>query len=188
MKVSVPPRFGVSSALAGNAKASAAAKTSTPRNPTVICSSRRRCSDRRWPSFVEPETCQILIDEMRRCDLEPLQIRPVRHDAVPPQCPDLVRLLVEHIGLETAHQLALFCRIGLVQHLLIERDLRGVLVMTVIFGRHRGRQYLLYIERRVDDAPTRRLDDDIEIAVAHRIKPGARRQDLLRHVKTGLAP
>src|SRR5437764_14578406 len=30
-----------------------------------------RCSDRRWPSFVEPETCQILIDEMRRCDLEP---------------------------------------------------------------------------------------------------------------------
>src|SRR5882762_7029640 len=107
MKVSVPPRFGVSSAVAGTAEISAAANTSAPRFPKLIYSSPRLVSRR---LLVEPEPRQVLIDEMGRRDLEPLQVRPVRHDPVPPQCPDLVRLLIEHVGLQAAHQLALLRR------------------------------------------------------------------------------
>src|SRR5205807_9748108 len=40
-------------------------------------------------------------------------------------------------------------RIGFAQHLVVKRDFGGVLVMAVILGRNRGRQYLLHIEGRV---------------------------------------
>src|SRR6202045_5336679 len=117
MKVRVPPPFGVPSAAAGIARISVAASRSASRFPKLIYSSRRFVS---WRLLVEPEPCQILIDEMGRGRLEALQIRPVRHDPVPPQRPDLMRLLVEHVGLEASHQFALLCRIGLVQHLFVE--------------------------------------------------------------------
>ena len=99
-----------------------------------------------------------------------------------------MRLFVEDVFLQLAHQLALPRRIGLAQHLVVKRDFGGILVMSVILGRNRGRQYLLHIERRVDDAPAGRLDDDIEIAVAHCVEPRAGRHDLLRHLETHFAP
>src|SRR5438067_13430416 len=115
----MPPRFGVSSALTGHASASAATKTSAPRFVTFICSSLGR------PALsVEPQPRQVLVDEMRRGDLEALEVGPVRNNAVPPQGPDLVRLLVEHVSFELTHQRALLRRIGLMQHFFVERDER----------------------------------------------------------------
>ena len=43
-----------------------------------------------------------------------------------------MRLVVEHVFLELAHQSPLLCKIGLVQHLVVERDLRLVVELPVI--------------------------------------------------------
>src|SRR5947208_12612852 len=115
------------------------------------------CSPRSRLLFVEPQPRQVLIDEMGGRDLEALEIGAVRHDAVPPQGPDLMRLFVEDVFLQLAHQLALPRRIGLAQHLVVKRDFGGVLVMSVILGRDRGRQYLLHIEWRSERDPGARL-------------------------------
>src|SRR6266851_7912276 len=99
----MPPRFGVSSAEAGEVTARAISPAATDRSADLINSSR---STSRWfhcELLVQPEPCQILVDEMRRRDLEAFDIGAVRHDAVPPQCPHHVRLLVEHVFLEAVH-------------------------------------------------------------------------------------
>src|SRR5689334_4137115 len=57
--------------------------------------------------FIEPDRRQVLVDEVTRADLPPLHIRLVGNDAVPPYHPDLVRLGVDHVFLEIAHQGAL---------------------------------------------------------------------------------
>src|SRR6267143_1395544 len=72
--------------------------------------------------LVKPDRPEILIEEMARTDLPALDIGSVGHDPVPPQGHDLVRLVVQRMLLELAHQLALLCRIGLVQHPLIKID------------------------------------------------------------------
>src|SRR3984893_81831 len=72
--------------------------------------------------LVKPDRPEILIEEMARTDLPALDIGTVGHDPVPPQGHDLVPLVVQRMLLELAHQLALLCRIGLVQHPLIKID------------------------------------------------------------------
>src|SRR5712691_4825002 len=105
----MPPCFGVSSALAGIASARTKSAARPPRKRScTISSSRSRRLIVAGPLIVEPDPCQILIDEMGRGDFETLHIGPIRHDPMPPQRPDLMRLFVEHVGLEAAHQGALF--------------------------------------------------------------------------------
>jgi hypothetical protein len=121
---------------------------------------------------------------MRRGDLEPLNIGAVRHDPVPPQHPEHMRLVVEHVFLEPAHRFALPGRVDFAQHLLVELDLGGVFIMPVILGIDGGRQCLLDIERRIDIAVAGRFEHDIEFAIAHRIEPRPARQDPLRHMQS----
>src|SRR5579884_2311480 len=139
-------------------------------------------------SAVEPEARQVLVDEMRRRDLEALYIRAIRHDAVPPQRPDLVRLGIDEALLYRPHILTLLRRVRLVQHLVVDGDQFRVLVTRVVLGIDRGRQQLLNVHQRVYDAVAGRFDDDVEIALAHRVEPWAGRHDLLRHMQPDLAP
>src|SRR5438477_1821613 len=73
--------------------------------------------------FIEPDRRQILIVEMARTDFPAFHIGPVRNATEPPHEPDLVRLVVDHIFLELAHEAALFGGVGLVQHFLVEVSL-----------------------------------------------------------------
>ena len=99
-----------------------------------------------------------------------------------------MRLVIEQVFFEPAHQDALFCRVGFVQHLLVERDLGVILVMRVILGIDRFRQEFLDIEQRVDQAMAGGLEHDIEIAAAHRFEPRPGRLDTLGYVQPDLAP
>src|SRR4029077_9420855 len=76
----------------------------------------------------------------------------VRHDPVPPQYPNHVGLVIEHVLFEPAHQEALLRRIGFAQHLFIKLDLTRIVVVAVVLAVDRGRQGLLHIEKRVDHA------------------------------------
>src|SRR5262249_20870031 len=51
------------------------------------------------------------------------------------QSEDLVRLVVKRVLFNLAHQSALFCRIGLVQHPLIEIDRLRILKISILHGR-----------------------------------------------------
>jgi len=93
-------------------------------------------------SFVEPDRRQVLVVEMARTDFPAFHVRPVRNAAEPPHHPDLVRLVVDHVFLEFAHQAALFGRVGLVQHLLVEIDFFLVLVIAIVFVEDGVRQIL----------------------------------------------
>src|SRR5690242_5156703 len=109
----MPPRFGSSSA--GAAIDIALSKTATAANSPIRCLTLdlppRNGHNSATPAspgwgaisirftasfaidlFVEPDCCEILIDEVCRGDFEALDVGPVRHDAVPPQYPDHVRL------------------------------------------------------------------------------------------------
>src|SRR5216683_5980470 len=177
----MPPYFGVSSAGAGAANAAA------PRNAANIAD---LISTKLLPAFllVEPDLRQILVDEVRRADLEPLHIGPVGHDPVPPQHPNHMGLFVEHVFFEPAHQLALLLGIGLVQHLVVKIDLLWVVVISVILAVDRGGQGLLHIEQWIDQAVAGGFENDIELAVAHRLEPWARGYDALLHLQPDLAP
>src|ERR1700740_2960489 len=70
--------------------------------------------------FVQPNRRQILVEVMTGADLPPLHIGSIRNDAVPPQHWELVRLGIDHMLLEFAHQTALFGGVGLVQHRLVK--------------------------------------------------------------------
>ena len=74
------------------------------------------------------------------------------------------------------------------QHLVVQLDRLRVLVPAVALRRGRAGQFLLHVERRVDDAVARRLDHDIEIAAAQRLVPRARRHRPLGHLQSDLAP
>src|SRR5438477_8456686 len=130
----MPPRFGVSAAEAGaiSPSAASAARALAKRDATIVSSCSSSLSLPPAPSLVEPDRGQVLVDEVRRGDLEPLDVGAVGHDAVPPQRIDLVRLLIEHVILEFAHQGALLLRVGLVQHRVVELDLARILVVAVI--------------------------------------------------------
>src|SRR5271155_2591988 len=123
----MPPGFGVSSVIAVSGTAPRIA-TRLANGPDLIAIP----SSDPVVLSIEPDCRQILIDEVRRADLEALHIGPIRHDPMPPQYPDLMRPVVEHIFFEVAHQGALPRRIGFMQHLLVEVDRGCVLVMAVI--------------------------------------------------------
>src|ERR1700730_4083723 len=97
-------------------------------------------------------------------------------------------LVVEHVFLKGAEQIALLYRIGRVQHTLIEIDLVPIFVISVILGEDWARQIFLDVEHRVDDALTIALEGDVETAVAHRLEPWTDRHDALRDVESDLAP
>ena len=92
--------------------------------------------------FVEPYSRQILVEVMARADLPAFDIGPVRHHPVPPQQKDLVRLGVEHVFLELAHQRALLREIGLAQHLVVERRPPAGRRIAVVRGIDRSGRYL----------------------------------------------
>src|SRR5215813_9174224 len=113
-------------------------------------------------SFIEPDCCQILVEEMARADLPAFDIGAVGNDPVPPQGHDRVSLVVERMLFEPAYQLALLRRIGLVQHPLIEIDRRWVVKIAVLLGEHRARLVFADVEHRVDHALAIAFDGDIE--------------------------
>src|SRR5271165_3742780 len=90
--------------------------------------------------LVEPDGRQILVQVMARADLPALHIGPVRDDTVPPRRHEHMRLGIEHVVLEFAHQGALFGEIGLMQQLLIKVDFLLVLIIAVVLGIDRMRQ------------------------------------------------
>ena len=61
-----------------------------------------------------------------------------------------MRLAIEHMLLEGAHQGALFAEVGLAQHLVVEIDRPLVLKLAVVGTV--GWQVSLHVEQRVDDA------------------------------------
>src|SRR5439155_437650 len=83
------------------------------------------------------------IEVVARADLPALDVGPIGNDPVPPQHRKLVRLAVDHVFLEIAHQGALPRRVGLVQHFLIEIDLFLIVIVPVVLGEDRGRKSLL---------------------------------------------
>src|SRR5260370_6865905 len=86
---------------------------------------------------------------MARADLPSLHIRLVRDDAVPPDYPDLVRLGVDHVFLEVAHQGALLGKVGLTEHFAVEIQLLLILEVPIICRINRTRQVRLDIDQRV---------------------------------------
>src|SRR6516162_10647464 len=108
---------------------------------------------------------------MARADLPALDVRSIRDDPKPPQHWKLVRLAINHVFLELSQQGALFSGIGFLQHSLIEIDFWLVIIHSVIFGIDRAWQIFLRVHQWVDNALTIGLQDDIEIAAAHRLEP-----------------
>ena len=99
-----------------------------------------------------------------------------------------MRLIVERVLLVFPHQRALFRRIGLVQHLLVEIDRLPVLEPAVLLGEYAGRLVFADIEHRVDDALAVAFETDIELAAAqHHGAPVDRADEVERHVADGLA-
>src|SRR6266478_6794604 len=134
--------------------------------------SRRRARQRmRTGLLIEPYIGQVLIDVVARADLPSLHIGAQRHDPVPVGYHQLVRLRIEHVLLELAHQRALLRAVGLVQHLLVQIDLRLIVVVPVVLAEHRARQVFLDVEKRVHHAVAAGFDDHVEIAAAHRFVP-----------------
>src|SRR5216683_2905514 len=124
----MPPRFGVSSAAAGIARASPPKRPAANRSangivvPRFAIILRSLAGCRRRFLFVEPHRPQILVEVMARADLPALDISMVRNRPVPPQQEDLVRLGIEDMLLERAHQGALPGGVGLTQYLVVEID------------------------------------------------------------------
>jgi len=137
---------------------------------------------------IEPDRRQVLVDELARADLPALDIGAIRHDPIPPQYADLVRLGVQHVFFEVANQVPLLGEIGLAQHPLVEIDFPLVLILPVIRCGDRGRQNLLHIERWIDHAVPIGVEGHLEIALAHCLDPGTGRDDTLRHVEPDFAP
>src|SRR5229473_6193448 len=111
----MPPFFGVSSA--------GAASGGTPKSAANRASLIFITSSCSTVLFIEPDRRQILIDEVGWADLEALHVRPVRHDPVPPQYPDHMGRVIEHVLFEPAHKRPLLRRIGLAQQLFVKVDL-----------------------------------------------------------------
>src|SRR6266851_8305585 len=134
----MPPCFGVSSAAAGSARASAAARPAATRSANgsgaprfaIIVQSLAGC--RRCRLFVEPHRGQVLVEVMAWADLPALDVGMMRDDALPPQQEDLVRLVIERVLLELPHQRALLRWVRLAQHLLVNLERRLVLELAVI--------------------------------------------------------
>src|ERR1700730_5651042 len=110
----MPPCFGFSSAAPGTARASTAKRPAANRSangivvPRFAIIVRSLAGCRRRLLFVEPHRGQILVEVVAWADLPPFDIGVVRNDPVPPQEEDLVRLVIENMLLEGAHQAALF--------------------------------------------------------------------------------
>src|SRR5260370_6378428 len=66
---------------------------------------------------MEPDRCQILVEVVAGADLPAFHIGMMWDNAVPPEQEHLVRLDIEHMLLEGAHQGALFGEVGLAPHL-----------------------------------------------------------------------
>src|SRR5436309_654343 len=75
---------------------------------------------------------------MAWADFPALYIRPVRHGAIPIGDPHRVRLGIEYISLEFAHQRALPGGVRLVQHLFVERHLVWIFEHICRAGRRCG--------------------------------------------------
>src|SRR5262245_28794973 len=103
------------------------------------------------PSYspIEPDRGQILVEKMARADLPALHIGAAGNDPVPPESHDFMRFIVERMFFVLPHQQALSYRIGLVQHLLIEIDSRGVVEISILLGKCRARLVLADIEHRL---------------------------------------
>src|SRR5262252_1067386 len=125
---------------------------------------------------------------MARADLPSFDVRPVWDDPVPPERHDFMRLVVERMLLERAHQQALPRRFGLVQHLLIEIDRRGVVEISVLLGAHRARLVFAGIEYRAAQTLAIAFDGDIKAAIAQTLEPRPSRQHTLRDLHPDLAP
>src|SRR5438067_6693478 len=161
----MPPFFGVSAAPAAVVAASAAAMTTAEtRHPNAILASDTSCCRPSKAgsggkasclkggirpragrcSLIEPDGRQILVQVMAWTDLPAFDVGAVWHDAIPPQKKDRVRLVVQHVLLEAAHQRALLRRVGLGQHLLIEFDLARIFVEAEILRLDRVGQVALH--------------------------------------------
>src|SRR5712691_9053309 len=126
----MPPSFGVSATGAATGAAPKMAAARIAASALDLVSTVASCS---WSFlFIEPDGRQVLIEEMARADLPPLHIRLVWDDAVPPYHPDLVRLGVDHVFLELAHQGALLGKVGLAEHFTVEIQLLLVFEIPVI--------------------------------------------------------
>src|SRR5215471_16668210 len=123
-------------------------------------------------SFIEPDCRQVLVEEMARTDLPAFDIGAVGDDSVPPQGHNFVRLLVEHVLLKLPHQCALLCRIGLMQHALIEIDIVGIIEISVLLGECRARLVLADIEHWVDHTLAVAFNGDIKAAIAQTLNHG----------------
>src|SRR5215472_6758841 len=174
MYVKAPPRLGSSSATAAViTDAAKVAPRPAAHNPALnIIAFLREFSDRVGGSLpIEPDRRQILIKVMARADFPAFDIRSVWHDPVPPQQEHGMCLVIKHIFLKVAHQRALPCRIGLVQHSLIEIDLLLVVEIAVILGEHRARQVPLNIERRIWHIVAISNEGDLKVTFPHCVAP-----------------
>src|SRR6185437_1560987 len=138
--------------------------------------------------LVQPDRCQILVQVMARADLPAFDICPVGDDPVPPQHREFVRLGIDDVLFEIAHQAALLGCVRLMQRGLIKVDFLLVVVIAVILGEDGARQHLLGVEQRVDHAGAIGFENDVEIAAAHRLEPRAGRNHALLRMKPDLAP
>src|SRR5215831_4660881 len=139
-------------------------------------------------SFIEPDCRQVLVEEMARTDLPAFDIGAVGDDSVPPQGHDFVRLLVEHVLLKLPHQCALLCRIGLMQHALIEIDIVGIIEISVLLGECRARLVLADIEHWVDHTLAVAFNGDIKAAIAQTLEPRPGLTPILFHSSTSQMP
>src|SRR4029077_14246479 len=89
---------------------------------------------------------------MARADFPAFDIGPMWDDAVPPYDPDFVRLGIEHVFFEVAHQGALLGKVGLAEHFAVEIQLLLVFEIPVISRINRTLQVRLDIDKRVWDA------------------------------------
>src|SRR5437762_3805202 len=112
----MPPRFG-----------SSAATGAVPMRATMIATAVAvlTLTSASQYLFIEPDRRQVLIEIMTWADLPTLHICVMWHHPIPPQQKDIVRLDVEDVFLEVAHQHPLLYGIGLAQHLVVEIDLLG---------------------------------------------------------------
>src|SRR5947207_10129167 len=151
----MPPRFGVSAA-----GAAVPASDSAPINPAAASRAADPMLSSRSASFfclsstllVQPDGRQVLIEEVTWADLPAFDIGAVRHATVPEGQRQFVRLGVDHVSLELAHQRPLLHRVGLVQHLVVYLDFPLVFVAAVILGEYRVRQVLSDNPQSIDGA------------------------------------
>src|SRR5713226_3348306 len=86
------------------------------------------------PSLLEPHVAQVLVEEVAGQDFPALHGGRVRHDPIPPQRRDIVRLLVEHAPLELGDQLTACFAVGGPALALVELVENGILVAAVVLG------------------------------------------------------